>query len=128
VALAVAAAVLAQAAHAAWMPGGSGPGFGRAATMPTGALPTATVSIGVLVRNVTLGWTASTLPGATPVAGYVVHRYDSGGVEEAIAGTCTGVVAALECVDSIPLLGAFSYRIEPAHQLWRGPLGPPAAV
>ena len=121
-------AVLAQAAHAAWTPGGSGLGSGGAATMPTGALPTATASIGVLARDVTIRWTAATLPGPTPVAGYVVHRYDGGGVEQAIAGTCTGVVAALECVDSIPLLGSFSYRIEPAHQLWRGPLGPPAAV
>jgi hypothetical protein len=112
-------AVATPAAEAAWAPGAIGGAAARARTMPTANAPTATAA---LLGRVDLSWTAVGFSGGPNVAGYVVRRYTTAGVEEAVGGTCTGVLTGTSCRDSgVPIGQQRRYSVTAAQGAWRGP-------
>jgi hypothetical protein len=116
-ALATAAAVAPGVAQAAWSGSASGSASAKAQVMPTGNTPTA----GVSNRNVTVSWTASTLPGGAAVGGYTVKRYDaSTGVVQTIGASCTGTIAGLSCTETAVAPGDWRYSVTPVKQSWVG--------
>jgi hypothetical protein len=111
-------------ALAAWMGHGSGTGFVKAESMPTGATP----SVSVTGRNVTVSWTASTI-GGVPVAGYTVQRYDAGTLAQQTIGVgCSGTIAALACTEAAVPPGTWKYAITPTQSLWIGTEGAKSAT
>jgi hypothetical protein len=116
IAIALAAAAPATAASAAWTGAGTGTHFAKAVSMPAGNTPTASVSN----RTVTVSWSASTFPGGTPVAGYVVKRYDTSGNAQTIGSACSGTIAALSCSETAVPGGTWKYSVTPVHGNWTG--------
>jgi hypothetical protein len=110
----VVAASLPAVATANWNVSGSGRGYSRAQALPSGNLPSATVS----GRSVTVSWSASS--GAAPVSGYVVKRYDTNGVAQAIGSACSGIITALTCTEQAAPGGQWRYTVAPANNNWRG--------
>ena len=108
------------AALAAWNKSSGGDGRSGAITMPTGNTPWTSVAN----RNVTVSWTAVTMPGGVPVDGYKVFRYDAGGTAFPVTGSCTGVVAGLTCTETAMAPGNWRYAVAPAYELWQGVEGP----
>src|SRR5919205_1237185 len=115
-ALALAAAAPAAAADAAWNGTGAGAHYARAASMPTAATPTASVSN----RSVTVSWSASTLPGGGAVSGYLVKRYDTNGNAQTIGSGCSGTIAALTCTETSVPGGTWRYTVTPVKGNWTG--------
>jgi hypothetical protein len=115
--------VFAGLAHAAWDAGGEGTLTSRAVTMPAGAAPSASLA----GDDVTVAWEARALPGGTPVGGYTIRRYDSGGQAHDAGGACAGTVATLTCVEHDVPAGTWRYAIVPRHAAWRGEEGPHSA-
>ena len=107
-------------ALAAWNKASGGHGRSRAITMPAGNTPLTSVSN----RNVTVSWTAVTMPGGIPVDGYKVFRYDVGGTAFPVTGGCTGTVAGLTCTETAMASGGWSYAVAPVYKLWQGAEGP----
>jgi hypothetical protein len=122
----VAALCVSSQAAAAWAPGATGPAAARAHTMPTANAPTATAAF---LGRVNLSWTAVGFSGGPNVAGYVVRRYTTAGVEEAVGGTCTGVVTGTSCQDTgVPIAQQRRYSVTAAQGAWRGAESPLTTV
>jgi hypothetical protein len=116
-ALAIAAATLAVSsppADANWNQTGSGAGYSLANTMPAGRTPTASVN----VRAVTVSWAASS--GAVPIDGYIVKRYSTAGVEQAVGASCSGTISGLTCTEQGVPPGDWRYSVTPVRGSWRG--------
>ncbi len=92
--------------------------------MPAGNTPWTSVAN----RNVTVSWTAVTMPGGTPVDGYKVFRYDAGGAAFPVGGSCAGVVPGLTCNETAMAPGSWSYAVAPVYELWQGAEGPRSAA
>jgi hypothetical protein len=106
-------------AFAAWTGHGTGTGFVKAHSMPTGSTP----SVSVTGRNVTVSWAASTI-GGVAVAGYTVHRYDAGTLAlQTIGAGCNGTIAGLTCTEAAVPPGSWKYAITPKQGLWIGTEG-----
>ena len=119
-----AAALLPAAASAGWNSGSTGVGATKAASMPAGAQPTATVSN----RSVAVSWSAGTMPGGANVDGYVVRRYSTGGQLQSIGAGCSGTITQLSCTeDSVPA-GGWRYTVTPKHGNWLGAEGAQSAT
>lgn len=121
VALTVAVALIVASgpgvALASWVGGGTGNGSSKAASMPAGNTPSASVT----GRNVTVTWTAATLPGPTAVDGYVVNRYDaSTNASQTVGASCSGTVAALTCTEAAVTPGSWYYKVRPKKGAWLG--------
>jgi hypothetical protein len=115
--IATAAAVAPGAAWAGWSAGASGSASAKAQIMPTGNTPTVSVSN----RNVTVSWTASTLPGGAAVSGYTVKRYDaSTDALQTIGASCAGTIAGLTCTETSVAPGSWRYTVTPVKQSWVG--------
>ena len=126
IAISLAVAMLVAAgpgvALASWAAGGTGSGSSKAVSMPSGNAPT----VSVTGRNVTVSWTASNLPGPTPVNGYVVDRYDAGtNASQTVGASCSGTVAALTCTEAATPAGSWYYKVTPKQGSW---LGVPSAA
>lgn len=107
-------------ALAAWNKSSGGDGRSRAITMPAGNTPWTSVAN----RNVTVSWTAVTMPGGVPVDGYKVFRYNAGGTAFPVTGSCTGVIAGLTCTETAMAPGSWRYAVAPVYELWQGAEGP----
>jgi hypothetical protein len=114
--IAVAALTLASVAVASWQSPGSGSGYGKSKTMPTGNTPSASVSN----RKVTVGWSASTLPGGGAVDGYKVKRYSTGGAQQTIGSNCSGTITSLTCTENAVPSGGWKYTVTPVLANWQG--------
>ncbi len=128
VAIAAAVAVLVAAgpgvALASWAGGGAGSASSRAISLPGGNTP----SVSVTGRNVTVSWAATNLPGPTPVAGYVVSRYDAGtNALQTVGASCGETVAALSCTEAATPGGTWYYKVAPKQGSWVGPRGAASA-
>jgi hypothetical protein len=108
------AAALPAIATASWSNSGGGSGYSKAQALPAGNAPTASASS----RSVTVSWTAS--GGAVPVSGYVVQRYDTSGVLQAVGSACSGTIAALTCTEQSVPGGQWRYTVTPLNNNWRG--------
>ena len=108
-----------EASRAAWQSPGSGAQSARAITLPAAATPSASVS----GREVTVSWSASTLPGGGAVAGYVVRRYSTGGVLQTTGSGCSGTVATTSCTESSVPPGTWRYAIAARQADWTGAEG-----
>jgi hypothetical protein len=84
--------------------------------MPTGGTPAAAVSN----RSVTVSWAQRTI-GGSPVAGYVVRRYNGSGTVQTIGASCAGTIAALTCTETGVPAGSWRYTVQPRHNNWAGP-------
>jgi hypothetical protein len=111
-------------ASAAWHVLGAGIGRAGADTMPVGSTPDVTVT----GRNVVVTWDGKALGDGEPVAGYVLERYDGGGVPQGIDGTCGGVVTALTCTETAVPPGTWRYRVATTQGAWIGETGAPSAI
>ena len=112
---------VAGVAQAFWTPDSAlgGGGAAAAVTVPAGPTPAASVS----GRNVTLTWSATTLPGGQPVSGYRVQRYDATTLAPVttLAG-CAGTVATATCTESSVPDGRWRYSVTPLVGVnWQGP-------
>ncbi|HEY6474858.1 MAG TPA: hypothetical protein VIY26_18340 [Acidimicrobiales bacterium] len=111
----------ASAAFASWSATGAGSGAGAATVMPIGAAPAGLVG----GTSVTVSWVASTLPGGSPVAGYVVNRINAvTGVPATVGSGCSGVVAATTCTEASVPAGTWVYTETPEQLSWRGGTSP----
>ncbi len=117
-------ACVGPAALAAWNKSGNGQGEAKATSMPSGS----TLSVSVSNRNVSVSWTAVTMPGGIPVDGYKVFRYDLGGTAFPVTGGCTGTVAGLTCTETAMAPGGWRYAVAPVYRLWQGAEGPRSAT
>jgi hypothetical protein len=116
------AALVPQEAFASWNAAGSVNGYSKATTMPTGNQPAGSVT----GRNVTLTWAASMILGS-PVSGYAVARYTTGGVLQSIGASCSGTISALTCTEAAVPAGTWKYGITPKQGLWLGTEGTQSA-
>ncbi len=116
VSIAVAALTLASAALASWQTPGSGSGYVKSKTMPTGNTPSTSVSN----RKVTVSWSASTLPGGGAVDGYLVKRYNTGGSQQTIGANCSGTITGLTCTENAVPSGSWKYTVTPVLANWLG--------
>ncbi|GIU96887.1 MAG: hypothetical protein KatS3mg013_0690 [Actinomycetota bacterium] len=106
-------------AWAAWQAIGTGTAFARADALPPGPTPTATVT----GRNVHLSWSAVSFGDGTPVAGYLVERYDTSGTPQGIGASCSGTVTGLSCTETAVPPGTWRYGIRAVQGSWTGPEG-----
>jgi len=113
-------------AGASWSAGGSGTGSSKADTMPSVAQPSARVS----GTSVTVQWPGASLPGAVPVAGYLITRVNATtGAPTTVGAGCAGVVAATTCTEIGVPAGSWTYSVVAVQNQWRGsPSAPSAAV
>jgi hypothetical protein len=96
--------------------------------MPTATAPTASAA---LLGRVNLSWSTVGFAGGPNVAGYVIRRHTAatGGTEEAVGGTCTGVLTGISCQDTgVPIGTERWYSVTAAQGAWRGPASPRTAV
>lgn len=107
-------------ASAQWNSPGSGAAYAGARQMPTGNVPTTSVT----GRNVTVSWSVNSFPGGTAVNGYIVRRYDtSTGTLQTIGTGCSGLIAALNCTENAVPPGTWRYTVQPRHGNWQGTEG-----
>lgn len=102
-------------AHADWAITASGNGSSNAAVVPAGKTPTATLTNGT---SVVLTWQASTYPNGTPVAGYIVTRYDvsvTPNVAYAPNVGCSGQVNSTTCTEDNVPQGVWRYTVTPTQ-------------
>lgn len=106
------------AASAFWGSVSGGFGAAKADAVAQGARPATAVS----GTSVTVTWTASTTAAGRPVTGYSIARYATAtaGTGIAAAGTCTGTIAALSCVDNNVPTGTWYYAVTPLLSAWQG--------
>lgn len=113
----VLAVILPAGALAAWSAQGSGHAAGAAAVMPTGNAPTAVLS----GSDIVVTWPAATFANGTPVAGYVIHRYDANtGAPATVGAGCSGVVTTTTCTENNVPAGSWVYTDTPVQQNWTG--------
>lgn len=110
----------ADASRAAWQSPGTGGQSVRAITLGSGNQPAGSVT----GRSVALGWSATTLPGGSPVTGYTVRRYSLAGVLQSIASGCSGTVSATSCTEPSVPPGVWRYTVQPRQGNWIGSEGP----
>jgi hypothetical protein len=114
----------ASAAFASWSAPGPGSGAGAATVMPSGSAPTGVVG----GTSVTVSWVASTLPGGSPVGGYVVGRVNAvTGVPATVGSGCSGVIATTSCTEASVPAGTWAYTETPEQLNWRGGTSPQSA-
>ena len=114
-------------ASARWSPSSpNADGYSRGRTMPSGNVPTASVS----VRNVAVSWSANQFPTGTPVNRYRVTRYDvATNTAQAMLANCNGTVTGTSCTEQAVPAGNWRYTVSPVHQNWIGsPSSSSAAV
>jgi hypothetical protein len=104
------------ASRAAWLSPGAGGHYARAIVLAAGNTPSGSVSN----RSVTLSWTATTLPGGSPVGGYTVRRYSSGGTLQSIGSACSTTIATTTCTESATPPGTWRYSVQPLQGNWAG--------
>ena len=114
----------ADASRAAWQSPGSGGQSVRAITLGSGNQPSGSVT----ARSVALSWSATSLPGGAPVAGYTVRRYSTGGVLQSIGSSCSGTVATTSCTESSVPPGSWRYTVQPRQGNWTGGESPQSAT
>jgi hypothetical protein len=115
----------AAVASAAWSAPGAGAAAAGAATMPNGAAPSGSAS----GEAVTISWPAASLSNGTPVAGYVIHRYDAlNGGEATVGAGCSGVVTGTSCTEAAVPPGSWIYTDTPVQLSWSGGESPPSSV
>jgi hypothetical protein len=110
----------ADASRAAWQSPGTGGQSARAVTLGSGNQPAGSVT----GRSVALSWSATTLPGGSPVAGYTVRRYSTGGVLQSTASGCSGTVAGTSCTEPSVPPGVWRYTVQPRQGNWTGTESP----
>ena len=102
---------------AAWSAAASGGGTGAAPLMPTGATPSGASSS----SSVTVSWAAAELSNGTPVAGYVLNRYNSStGAPSTVGAGCSGIVTATSCTEESVPAGTWVYTDTPVQMNWTG--------
>ena len=106
----------ADASRAAWQSPGAGAQAAKAITLGSGNTPSASVSN----RSVALSWSATNLPGGTPVTGYTVRRYSTGGVLQSIGSACSGTITATSCTEAGVPGGTWRYSVQPVQGNWSG--------
>lgn len=112
-------------ALAVWSASGSGSASGAANTMPAGSTPSVTLS----GSNVTVRWSAATLPGGTDVAGYIVNRYDAvTGAPATVGAACSGIVTSTSCTESAVPDGSWVYTDTPVQVNWTGQESPQSST
>jgi hypothetical protein len=100
-----------------WSTSGTGSAGSAAATMPSGATPTATVS----GTSVLVSWSPVALSNGTSVAGYTVSRYDvSTGSLSVVGPACSGVVTTTSCTEASVPAGNWVYTDTPVEANWTG--------
>lgn len=106
------------AATAFWGSVSGGSGAAKADAVAQGSTPLTAVS----GANVTVTWTASTTAAGRSVTGYSIARYATAtaGTRIAAAGSCTGTIATLSCVDSNVPTGTWYYAVTPLLSAWQG--------
>jgi hypothetical protein len=116
--IAAVAFTFAGVAVASWLStgAGAGAGAGQAQTVNGGNAPTATPS----GSSVTLTWPQTTLSGGTPVAGYIVKRFTTGGSPLVVGASCSGTIAALGCTETSVPDGTYDYSVTPRQGGWTG--------
>ncbi|MEA2473333.1 MAG: hypothetical protein QOE06_1248 [Thermoleophilaceae bacterium] len=105
-----------DASRAAWLSPGAGGHYARAITLAAGNAPSGSVAN----RAVTLSWTATNLPGGSPVAGYTVRRYTTGGTLQAIGSACSTTIVTTSCTESATPPGTWRYTVQPLQGNWAG--------
>src|SRR5438309_6749066 len=126
VVLGAAAAALiggAAIAYAFFSSVGSGSSSSSALTVGAGHQPTVSAS----GSSVTVTWPQATLADGTPVAGYLINRYDSGGAAQTVNASCSGTIGALTCTETTVPNGSFSYTDTPVQNNWHGAESPKSA-
>jgi hypothetical protein len=73
--------------------------------------------------NVTVSWSATSLPGGASVAGYVVRRYSTGGALQTIGSGCSGTIATTSCTETGVPNGSWRYTVTPVQGNWTGAEG-----
>jgi hypothetical protein len=101
-------------AWGSWFEAFSGYAYSTGAELPAGSSP----SIKVAGRSATLSWPAS--EGPTPIDGYEVRRYDTGGAPQPVGGSCSGIVAGLGCTEGAVPPGEWRYSVVPVRARWQG--------
>lgn len=114
-------AALPAPAHAGWAGASPGAAFSGAGNMPTGGTPSASVT----GQDVAVTWSPVDA-GGSPASGYLLRRYDLGGVEQTIGGGCDGVQSSTSCVEQDVPPGSWVYRVRPLRFNWSGGEGPPS--
>src|SRR5438270_11486365 len=95
---------------------GSGSSSSSALTVGAGHQPTVSAS----GSSVTVTWPQATLADGTPVAGYLINRYDSGGAAQTVNASCSGTIGALTCTETNVPNGIFTYTDRPRQNNWHG--------
>lgn len=111
-------------ADAAWSGAGAGAAAARAMVMPGGVQPTARSS----GTDVTLRWPAALLPNGTPVAGYLIQRYDANGNPMTVQSGCAGTLATTTCTEHNVPAGGWSYTDTPVQDSWSGQPSPASGL
>lgn len=99
------------------VPGGNG-ASAVATVNPVATPPTASAA----GDAVTVSWDATTLSTGTPVAGYIVKRYDAGTLAlQAILPACTATISATTCIENSIPAGSWRYSVTPVFATnWQG--------
>ncbi len=108
-------------ASARWSPASpNANGHSKGRTMPTGYVPTASVT----VRDVAVSWSANQFPTGTPVNTYRVTRYDvATNTPQTMLSNCNGTVTGTTCTEQGVPGGNWRYSVTPVHQNWIGSPG-----
>lgn len=102
---------------AAWSVSGAGPSAGAATTMPIGSAPTGSATS----TQVTVRWSVASMANGTPVAGYVIHRYNAAsGTQATVGAGCSGVTSTTTCTESSVPAGTWTYTETPVELSWTG--------
>lgn len=71
--------------------------------------------------SVSVRWPAVTLSNGTPVAGYVIRRFDAlNGAEATVGPGCSGVVTTTICTELSVPAGTWVYTDTPVLLSWTG--------
>jgi hypothetical protein len=94
----------------------SGMASSLAQLVPPGNTPNASAA----GRDMTVSWAQSVLTGGTPASGYVVRRYNTGGVEQTVLAGCSGIVIEFSCTENTVPTGTWQYTVTPVFGSWTG--------
>lgn len=119
-AAALGASVLAGStqAGASWSTGGAGDAATGAGTVPAASAPT----VQLVGGDVVVDWSAV----AAPTPGYVVRRYDGGGVEQPVGAGCDVTTVFLTCTEASVPSGTWRYTVTAEVGSWQGGESPPS--
>ena len=93
---------------------------GTARAITQSVSPVAAPVAVALNQDVTVTWSAATLSSGTPVTGYVVRRYNSSNVLQAITSNCISV-SSPSCVELNVPTGTWKYTVQAQMGTWTGP-------